>query len=686
MRLKDSQHKRSNSVPLWLHYSQKRWKALPFFAFIGLAIFLLCNLFSIYAEEATTRAKLKVGVFEQKGTQKVPLEDANVSLDGVLYDSTDRYGKVTLRDVPMGIHMLEVKKSGFFTYKENLSIEYVEEREITLISGDVRSENIGQEPSKKDIERTLKIEVKDDEGLPVQDANIYLSGSFVGKTNGKGLFKDKMAVGKYTLRIEKEGYFPGTDEGKGIELTEYYAEERKITLKRIPVMTEKTATGKNILPKEQKKPKETVKVPAADKDIKAIASTDNTDTDDKGRSTKDTSKTEITLTVKVYEDTRSGRLPVKDARIIIDGTYYGVTDKNGLFKRMHVPGKYVLRVAKMEFKPEEKVIELTPYAESNQIVLKRSPIAGIKRDYNYMYVIIGSTVGSLGFIALGVIIFTMKKGGNKETLFMDSIGDKHAISKIQKIHVRFKPFKQRKGMSLIYLGKNPFNARQKVVFKVLKEEHHNEDGLWLFDNEKKIHQILKNNGSNKNQNHLAQYLYSGYLARNKKQRVIAFEYIEGVSLFEIINARKHTLRQAIEMGICICDPVMAIHCAGYCHLDLKPEHFIYKGQNRFILIDIATALKINDSVVTIFKSIPYSSPEQHRKGSVVDQRTDIYSLGVIIEELISSSTIGYSNSSMISSVYGIIGVMRNENPDARYRHIRDVKASLEMLLRSFVDG
>ncbi len=670
MRLKDSQYKRTNSLPLWLHHSQKRWMGLPFFAFIGLTIFLLCNSSSIYAGEATTSAKLKIDVFEQKGSSKVPLEGAGIFLNGIFYDSTDTNGKVTLKDVPIGSHMLEVKKLGFNTYKAKVQInaaEFAERAEVVLIR-EIPSESESltvQKQQKRNAdepknEGTLKITVSGDAGEKLTGANVYLDGKFLGQTKD-GIIKARRSPGTYKLKVEKNGFLVSEDEAE-IKKTEYL-EEKKITLK-----------------KEQMKPKETIKTPAAVKDKKTITSADNKSTD-----AKDTSKPEgdIFLTVKVFEDTGSGRLPVRNAKILIDGGLCGETDENGLFKRKRTPGECKLQIEKEGFNTEYKMFALSSYSDSFEVALRKTGTRIHIEDY-YVFIIIGSIIGSLGIIALVVILFAKKKGGTKETIFIDSMGDEHT-ERIQKIHVRFRPFKHRKGMSLIYLGRNPFNIRQEVVFKVLKEEHHNEDGLWLFDNEKRIHLTLKNNGVNKGQTHLAQYLYSGYLVRNKKQKVIAFEYIEGVSLFEIIGARKHTLQQAIEIGIWLCDPVMAVHHAGYCHLDLKPEHFIYKGQNRFTLIDIATALRVNDSVVTMIKSPPYSSPEQLSRGSMIDQRTDIYSLGVIIEELSHSSTIGYLNSALISVVQGIIERMKNKDPNARYQHIGEVKANLEMILRSFVN-
>lgn len=624
MRLKDSQHKWSSSAPLCLHYSQKRWKTLAFFVFTGLAIFLVCNSSNIHAENLT------VFVFEQKGLEKVPLEGAGIFLNDIFKNSTDVNGRVELKDMSKGSHILEVKKTSLTIYKTKLIIEFDKQMEVVL----------GQH---------LKIIVSGDAGEKLTGTDVYLDDEILGQTK-EGVFKIRGSLGEHDLKIEKEGYPPYQT---AIKIKEYAEEPLEIVLKK-PI-------------KDITVSQETIKAPVADKDKKDASIPEGN----------------MFLTVRVFEDTISGRVPVKNAKILIDSFSCGETDENGLFKKKHVPGPYVLKVEKTEFEPEEKVIKITPHTESFLIVLRKRPVAVVKRDYNYMYVIIGSVAGSLGIIALVAILFAKKKGGSKETIFIDSIE-----GKIQKIHARFRPFNERKGMSLIYLGENPFNAWQKVVFKVLKEEHHHEDGLWLFDNEKKVHQILKNNGANNNQNHLAQYLYSGFLVRNKKQqRVTVFEYIEGVSLAEIIGSMKLMLQQTIEIGIRLCDPVMVIHCAGYCHLDLKPEHFIHKGQNRFILIDIATALKINEPVMTIFNSPPYSSPEQLKPRMEIDNRTDIYSLGVIFGELIKISMFGDLNSTLINSVLSsflnIIGRMKNENRDARYQHILEVQSSLAFILTKF---
>ena len=182
---------------------------------------------------------------------------------------------------------------------------------------------------------------------------------------------------------------------------------------------------------------------------------------------------------------------------------------------------------------------------------------------------------------------------------------------------------------------------------------------------------------------MARYLGSGFLARNNKQKVIVFEYIKGISLNKIISTKKYRFRQAIEMGIGLCETVMAVHDTGYCHFDLKPEHFIYTGQNRFTLIDIATAIRIGEHVKTIFDSQRYTSPEQRKRGIAIDQRTDIYSLGVIFHELFSNSKFYNFDSMKINSLQIVIRKMTDKDREVRYQYISEIKKDLEAFLKDY---
>ena len=117
----------------------------------------------------------------------------------------------------------------------------------------------------------------------------------------------------------------------------------------------------------------------------------------------------------------------------------------------------------------------------------------------------------------------------------------------------------------------------------------------------------------------------------------------------------------------------------------KTRTFYSPGQNRFSLIDIATALNVGDSVKTVFVSGKYSSPEQQIKGTVIDQVSDIYALGVILEELVYGSTMisDIEIMHLVQDIKCIVGKMRHEHRDARYQHILEVQSSLAFILTKF---
>ena len=405
-----------------------------------------------------------------------------------------------------------------------------------------------------------------------------------------------------------------------------------------------------------------------------------------------------TIKILVLNDGVDKRIPLENTRIILDGFMCGETNEKGEFEKLELIGKHIMRVEKKGFSPNIKDIDLTKYSGCYEVVLKRHELSFFKKGEDirrnqkifideargyYISKIIGFVLCFSGFITFGVIILYKNKGIIRETIvFDDAINNyNYTDGKLQMVRVNIKLLSNRKGLSYIYIGKSCFKGLKKIVFKVLKEEHQDMD--WLFKREKEIHVTLGNKWTNKSHKYMARYLGSGFLARNNKQKVIVFEYIKGISLNKIISTKKYRFRQAIEMGIGLCETVMAVHDTGYCHFDLKPEHFIYTGQNRFTLIDIATAIRIGEHVKTIFDSQRYTSPEQRKRGIAIDQRTDIYSLGVIFHELFSNSKFYNFDSMKINSLQIVIRKMTDKDREVRYQYISEIKKDLEAFLKDY---
>jgi serine/threonine-protein kinase len=123
------------------------------------------------------------------------------------------------------------------------------------------------------------------------------------------------------------------------------------------------------------------------------------------------------------------------------------------------------------------------------------------------------------------------------------------------------------------------------------------------------------------------------------RQYIVFEYIDGENLKELV-VRKGRLdvADALEVATEIARALAFAHDRGLIHRDVKPQNVLLNGDGRAKVTDfgIARSLDVEHGVTqtgTVLGSSNYIAPEQ-ASGQVVDVRTDIYSLGVVLYELL----------------------------------------------------
>jgi eukaryotic-like serine/threonine-protein kinase len=125
---------------------------------------------------------------------------------------------------------------------------------------------------------------------------------------------------------------------------------------------------------------------------------------------------------------------------------------------------------------------------------------------------------------------------------------------------------------------------------------------------------------------------------------MVMEWVEGRLLRKVIQeSRRLPMERACSITIAICDALDYIHRNGVVHRDLKPENIMIDAQDKIKLIDFGIAGKAGARRLTFGKlsqiagTPDYISPEQV-KGKRGDGRSDIYSLGVILYEMLTGET------------------------------------------------
>lgn len=126
------------------------------------------------------------------------------------------------------------------------------------------------------------------------------------------------------------------------------------------------------------------------------------------------------------------------------------------------------------------------------------------------------------------------------------------------------------------------------------------------------------------------------------RQFIVFEYVDGENLKQLIQRRGAApVDTALELGIQIAQALSFAHQQGLVHRDVKPQNVLLNGDGRAKVTDfgIARSLDVKRGMTqtgTVLGTSEYIAPEQ-AQGQDVDEHTDVYSLGVLLYELLTGN-------------------------------------------------
>src|SRR5215472_13992494 len=225
------------------------------------------------------------------------------------------------------------------------------------------------------------------------------------------------------------------------------------------------------------------------------------------------------------------------------------------------------------------------------------------------------------------------------------------------------------GMGAVYKARDLELARE-VALKVIRPElANNPDILQRFKQEL----ILARQVTDRN---VIRIFDLGEAGRIK---FITMEYVEGEGLHQIIKQRgKLDVAEAVDIAEQVAKGLAAVHGEGVIHRDLKPQNIMRDKHGRIVVMDFGLARSLGESGMTqtgaIVGTLEYMSPEQ-AMGVALDQRSDIYSVGLIFYELLTGRA-PYDADTAIASL------MKRTREDAR--PASDVEQSVPQPLSAIV--
>jgi serine/threonine protein kinase len=222
------------------------------------------------------------------------------------------------------------------------------------------------------------------------------------------------------------------------------------------------------------------------------------------------------------------------------------------------------------------------------------------------------------------------------------------------------------GMGEVWLAEQKTPIHRTVALKLIKAGMDTKTVVARFESERQALALMDHPN-------IAQVYDAGSTPEGRPFFVM--EYVPGLPITEYCDRHRLTMKQRLELFMQVCDGVQHAHQKAIIHRDLKPSNVLVVEQNdkavpKIIDFGLAKAVAQRLTDKTFFTEMgalvgtpEYMSPEQaDLREQNVDTRTDVYSLGVILYELLVGALPFDAKTLRAAGLEGILRVIREEDP------------------------